>query len=125
MHQNKKNLWADILASKWVAEKCQDDSYAQNLYAAFCNMRWIPEDVFEILKDEYWSASWRSAGGLIAEIRPTKNEDYLHWYCSGMGGFSKNESDDRAGYVSEGTVTDEIKEDMHKLGWLPYPWPEI
>ena len=115
----KRDLWNDIVASGWMREKCADEVYAQNLYAAFCNMRWIVSNSYEILKDEYWSCSWRSAGGLIADIR-NNGEDYMDWYCSGMGAFEGPHE----GYVGEGVVTVEIKEDLGKLGWIPYPWPD-
>lgn len=120
MNDTSRNLWHDILESGWIKEKCKEDRYAQNLYAAFCNMRWIFSNSYEILKDEYWSVSWRSAGGLVAEIRSWTNEDYMDWYCSGMGAFEEVGE----GYVGEGFVTDEIKEDLGKLGWIPYPWPD-
>jgi hypothetical protein len=57
----------------------------------------------------------------------------MDWYCSGMGGFAAlaEETDDdakelfdRRGYVPEGTVTDEIKEDLKKIGWIPSEWPD-
>lgn len=105
--------------------------YAQNVYAALCNMRWQPIEVMPILKDEWWTCSWRSAGGLVADFRKC-GEDYMDWYCSGMGGLNSeyegNESHEdwqaRTKYVGEGTVTDEICEDFASLGWRPSPWPE-
>jgi hypothetical protein len=115
----KRDLWIEIVESGWIREKCANDVYAQNLYAAFSNMRWIVANSYEILKDEYWSCSWRSAGGLIAELRNC-GEDYMDWYASGMGAFAELQE----GFVGEGEVTDEIKEDLGKLGWIPYPWPE-
>jgi hypothetical protein len=36
--------------------------------------------------------------------------DYIDWYCSG---YAENWDG-----VSEGTVTEEIENDLHKLGWL-------
>ena len=109
-----RDLWADILASGWMQQKCKDDVYAQNLYAAMCNMRFSSDD---ILNYRYWSVSWRAAGGLVASIRPEKNEDYMNYYCSGA--FDYN-----IGHVSEGVVTDEIKEDLGKLGWCTKPWED-
>jgi hypothetical protein len=106
--------------------------YAQNVYAALCNMRWQPSDVVPILKDEYWSCSWRGAGGLVANFRKL-GEDYMDYYCSGMGGFSAldDETEEEAqahfkskGFVPEGVVTDEIREDFAALGWHPSAWPE-
>ena len=99
--------------------------YAQNVYAAMCNMRWQRLDVLPILKDEYWSCSWRSAGGIVADM--LQKGDYIDWYCSGIGnddagyGLSHKEAD---GYVPEGTITEEIRIDFQKLGWIPSEWPE-
>jgi hypothetical protein len=126
------NLEHDITASVWFCEKVRtSDAYAQNLYAAMCNMRFMKLDVVPILKEDYWSASWRAAGGIVARIQG--KGDYMDWYCSGMGGFAAlaDETDndakelfDRLGYVPEGVVTDEIREDLKKIGWIPSEWPE-
>jgi hypothetical protein len=125
------NLEHDITATAWFCEKVRtNDAYAQNLYAAMCNMRFIKLDVVPILKEDYWSASWRAAGGIVARIQG--KGDYMDWYCSGMGGFAAlaDETDDdakelfdRLRYVPEGVVTDEIKEDLKKIGWIPSEWP--
>ena len=126
------DLELDITAAGWFCEKVRSsDTYAQNLYAAMCNMRFIKLDVVPILKEEYWSASWRAAGGIVAQIQG--KGDYMDWYCSGMGGFAAfdDETDeeakaqfDKRGYVPEGTVTDEIREDLKKIGWIPSEWPD-
>jgi hypothetical protein len=126
------NLEHDITANAWFCEKIRtSDAYAQNLYAAMCNMRFMKLDVVPILKEDYWSASWRASGGIVARIQG--KGDYMNWYCSGMGGFAAlaNETDDEAkelfdrrGYVPEGTVTDEIREDLKKIGWIPSEWPD-
>ena len=94
------------------------DDYAQNVYAALCNMRWQPVEIFPILKDEYWSCSWRSAGELVSRLQG--RGDYMDWYCSGIGHDGMLEE----GQVPEGTVTDEIRADFAKLGWHPSEWPE-
>lgn len=94
--------------------------YAQNLYAAMCNMQWQRAEMWPILKgDQIWSVSWRTAGGIIAEIREMK-EDYMTWYCTGLG--EQSEEYHIVGYVSEGTVTDEIAADMLEKGWVPLPF---
>lgn len=126
------DLEHDITATAWFCEKIRSsDSYAQNLYAAMCNMRFMKLDVVPILKDEFWSASWRAAGGIVSRIQG--KGDYMDWYCSGMGGFAAfdDEIDEEAkeqfntrGYVPEGTVTNEIKEDLKKIGWIPSEWPD-
>lgn len=115
------DMFRDMMASSLILEKVKEDRYAQNLYAAMCNMQWQRTEVFPILKDELWYVSWRSSGSIIAELR---NEgDYLDWYCSGMGeGLGNGDKHGTKGYVSEGTVTDEIKKDLALLGWHPVPW---
>jgi hypothetical protein len=116
----------------WFLEKIRTrKDYAQNVYAALCNMRWQPAEVLPILKDEYWTCSWRSAGGIVADFRNTVDndtvEDYMDWYCSGIQDFSGDEADPRFNggkFVPEGVVTDEIREDFATLGWHPSPWPK-
>jgi hypothetical protein len=105
-----------------VAKIKSRDDYAQNLYAAFCNMRWQKTELFPILSDQLWHVSWRSSGGIVAELRG--KGDYLDWYCSGMGGGDWGEGDVTPYYVSESTVTEEILNDLKQLGWHPVPWED-
>ena len=103
------------------------ESYAQNIYAALCNQSWQRNDVWPLLKDETYSCSWRYAGGIVADMR--EEGDYIDWYCSGIGGPTGGGSEydpelEKAmlatkDFVPEGTVTDEIREDFFKLGWIP------
>lgn len=117
----ERSLEKELLASQVIKEKCKVDKYAQNLYASLCNMQWQPIDVIPILKDEKWSCSWRHAGGVVSEI--THDGDYMTWYCSGIGqGLGNGDIDGVKGYVGEGTVTEEIREDLKQLGWYPIPW---
>lgn len=124
----KDNLEWDLRTSDMIHEKCKQDSYAQNLYAALCNMRWQRREVMPILKDEYWSCSWRYAGGIIADIR--EEGDYLDWYCSGIAGGDEpdvyKDAHDlkRKSYVPEGQVTEEIRADLEALGWQPLEWQD-
>ena len=97
----KNNLEYDLRTTDWILEKVRSSViYAQHLYAALCNNDFIKNDVFEILKENDWGCSWRYAGGILADMR--QEGDYMDWYCSG----------------NEGEVTDEIREDLLKLGWL-------
>jgi hypothetical protein len=98
------------LTTDWILEKVRDSGdYAQNLYAALCNNKFQKIDLMCFLKDQNCSYSWRRSGGIIANMR--QEGDYTVWYCSGMGVWFDGES------VNEGVVTDEIKEDLEKLGW--------
>ena len=124
-----RDIVEDIYNSQWMLEKVRTrKDYAQNVYAALCNMRWQPAEVMPILKDEYWSCSWRSAGGIVANFRNGQAgtvEDYMSWYCSGIGdGLGNGDADRTRGYVPEGTVTDEIRADFATLGWTPSAWPK-
>lgn len=97
-----RDLAQDLLNSTHIRERVQDKAYAHKLYAALCNTQWQPSEVMDILREHTWSASWRTAGGIVAELRePTHNEDYIDWYCSGF----------------EGCVHPDIREDLKQLDW--------
>jgi len=123
----KNNMEYDLLTTEWILEKVRArDDYAQNLYAAICNNDFIPLEVVPILRQDpekdYWGASWRSAGGIIADMQ--QKGDYIDWYCSGIGndetgyGLTHRRAN---GYVPEGLITDEIRNDLHRLGWAIAP----
>jgi len=118
------DLEQDLKNSESILAKVQSDRYAQNLYAALCNMRWQKAEVWPVLKDELWSCTWRYAGGIVADLQG--KGDYMSWYCSGIGGgnYLQDDYDDLMGkgFVSESTVTDEIRTDLKTLGWHPVPW---
>jgi hypothetical protein len=127
----RTDMEEDMHNAGWFVLKVREsETYAQNLYAAMCNMQFQKMEIFPILKEERWSCSWRSAGGIVADLRD--EGDYMNWYCSGMGGVvGEHCSDDElsvpfgnplSGYVAEGTVTDEIRQDLRKLGWIPIPY---
>jgi hypothetical protein len=122
----KNNMEYDLRSSKEMCDKVKaSDAYAQNLYAAMCNMEWRKRDLWPEMKEENWGCSWRSAGGIIADMR--EEGDYVDWYCSGIGnddtGYGLNGR--RAnGYVPEGVVTEEIELDLNLLGWRPVPYNE-
>lgn len=128
----KDNLEYDLRSTDWILEKARaSDSYAQNIYAAMCNIRWQRIGMWPALKDQYWSCSWRSSGGIVADM--LGKGDYIDWYCSGMGGLTGSYDQDsetfeqwqaRTSYVSEGQVTEEIREDFQTLGWVPSEWPD-
>jgi hypothetical protein len=128
----KDNMEYDLRSSEWLCEKVRSsDSYAQNLYAAMCNMQFIKLDVVPILKNQRWSASWRHSGGIVADMR--EQGDYIDWYCSGMGGLAGDWDKDgesfeewqaRTKYVPEGQVTEEIANDLKTLGWVAVEWDD-
>lgn len=113
------SLEQDFHAAGWVAEKCRASmQYSQNLYAALSNNEFQKHEFWPLLKDETWSCTWRYAGGIVAELRD--EGDYLDWYCSGMGqGLGNGDEFGTKGYVPEGVITDEIREDLARLGWHP------
>ena len=116
----KNNMQDDLRSTDWILAKVREsETYAQNLYAAICNNDFCKREMWPILKEEYWSASWRSAGGIIADMQ--EKGDYINWYCSGIGNHEKGFGLDHRqanGYVPESVVTEEIKDDLYKLGWL-------
>ena len=123
------DLQEEIQDCSWLMEKIQTrPEYAQNLYAAMCNMRWCKKEVWPILSERYWSASWRGAGGIVADL-VGKGEDYMDYYCSGMGGLADYDTDQdewqkKTGFVPEGIVTEEIAKDLADIGWFPVPYPD-
>jgi hypothetical protein len=122
------NLEYDLVTTEWIIEKVKADKvYAQHLYAAMCNNDFQRNDVWPILTSKTWSCSWRHAGAIIANIRG--EGDYLDWYCSGIVGEDEDQwnnlSEDSKkriletrAHVAESDVTDEIRKDLFKLGWL-------
>jgi len=127
----KDNMEYDLRSTQWIIDKVKgDEVYAQNLYASMCNRNFTRNDVIPILTEKRWSCSWRHAGGIIADMQ--EKGDYIDWYCSGIRD-SKILDDDEYNaltkeqqesyiqskkFVPEGCVTDEIREDLLKLGWI-------
>jgi len=116
------NMEYDLLTTDWILEKVRSSKvYAQNLYAAMCNREFQKRDLWPILKDQRWRCSWRYAGGIIADMR--QHGDYIDWYCSGIKGGPSilpdgEELEGIPGYVGEGMVTEEIEQDLSRLGWI-------
>jgi hypothetical protein len=122
----KNNMEYDLRSSKEMCDKVKaSNNYAQNLYAAMCNMTWQSREFWQELKGETWSCSWRHAGGIISDMR--EEGDYINWYCSGIGNAELGNGltgADGTGYVPEGTVTEEIELDLNRLGWRPVPYKD-
>lgn len=124
------NMEYDLRSTKWICDKAKaSEGYAQNIYAAICNNDFIKNDVWPLLQGKTWGASWRSAGGIVANM--IEEGDYIDWYCSGI---NKDWSDEEFGaadkehqerylyvknnFVGESVVTDEVRADLLKLGWV-------
>lgn len=114
------NLELELKNSEYIRRRVQDDVYAQNLYAAMCNMRWRKLEIWPLIKGLLWGTSWRGAGRIISELRGQGT--YIDWYCSGM--IHDYDDERKSGYVGEGTVTNEIQQDMRALGWAPVEYPD-
>ena len=126
----KDNMEYDLRSTQWIIDKAKDDAYAQNLYAAMCNNDFTKNDVWPILTEKRWSCSWRHAGGIIADMQ--EKGDYIDWYCSGIRDSKILDDDEfraltkeqQEAYIQgkksvpESCVTDEIREDLLKLGWI-------
>ena len=114
----ENNLEYDLRSTKWICDKAKaSEAYAQNIYAALCNQDWQKNEVWPLLKGETYSCSWRYAGGIVADMR--EQGDYIDWYCSGIRGEQGIDYEPPLTFVSEGTVTEEIREDFFQLGWIP------
>ena len=125
------NMEYDLRKTDWIVEKTKaSEVYAQNLYAAMCNNSFTKNDVWPILTEKRWSCSWRHAGGIIADMK--EEGDYIDYYCSGIR--DSRELDDEQfqqltkeqqeayiqakQFVPESVVTDDIRADLLKLGWI-------
>ena len=117
----KNNMEYDLRSNEWMCANARaSDTYAQKLYAAMCNNDFQKLDVLPILKEETWSCSWRHSGGIIADM--LGKGDYIDWYCSGIGdGLGNGDVTGVKGYVPEGCITDEIRNDLQRLGWVVVP----
>jgi hypothetical protein len=103
-----KDLEKDLFNNQNILDKCKHSKvYSQNLYSAMCNNRFF-------YGENEWTCSWRMSGGIVADLRDC-GEDYLAWYCSGI-------YSDLDGYVGESVVTDEIRLDLAKMGWIVKPY---
>jgi hypothetical protein len=127
----KDNMEYDLRSTQWIIDKTKnDDVYAQHLYASMCNNDFTKNEVWPILTEKKWSCSWRHAGGIIADMQ--EKGDYIDWYCSGIRDNKILDDDEYQAltkeqqenyiqgkkFVPESCVTDEIREDLLKLGWI-------
>ena len=127
----KDNMEYDLRSTQWIIDKTKaDDVYAQHLYASMCNNDFTKNEVWPILTEKKWSCSWRHAGGIIADMQ--EKGDYIDWYCSGIRDNKILDDDEYQAltkeqqesyiqckkFVPESVVTDEIREDLLKLGWI-------
>ena len=62
-----------------IRNKCQTrQDYQFYLYFALCNIEWQRQHEWAVLKNDWWSCSWRYAGGLVADI--AGNGTYITYY---------------------------------------------
>ena len=128
------NMEYDLRSTQWIIDKVKsDDVYAQHLYAAMCNNEFTKNEVWPILTEKRWSCSWRSSGGIVANMQ--EKGDYIDWYCSGIrdvkelddGQLQELDREHQETYiqgkafVNEGVVTEEISTDLLQLGWIVVP----
>jgi hypothetical protein len=91
---NRPDLERDFGLSPRIRELVRSDLFATLLYGALCNTTWRHKAT-----GAEWHCSWRSAGGIVAELRC--EGDYIDWYCSG----------------GEGLVDDQVLGEIEALGW--------
>lgn len=102
MPPDSNSFREDVKAAQWLTNKIDHDrNYAQRFYASLCNNVLHKKEA----SAETYSCSWRMAGELVSDILGAG--DYLDWYCSGH----------IPGATPEGTVTEDVKADIEKLGW--------
>ena len=92
------DLRTDLMSSARIAKLIQEQRFAEDLYRALCNTKWFRNG-------KEWSCTWRSAGGVVADLRD-RGEEYIDFYCSG----------------GEGTVTAEVASELAALGWAWTPY---
>ena len=91
------DLEYELRTSDYIYNRCiSSKQYCMDLYSAMCNNEFIKDN-------KVCSYSWRISGGIVANI--LERGDYIDFYISG----------------NEGNVTDEIREDLSKLGWIIRP----
>lgn len=130
----ENNLEYDLRSTDWILSKVRESGvYAQHLYAALCNNTFQKNDVMLILQDKDWSCSWRYAGGIVADMR--ESGSYMDWYCSGYSASVPSEkewdswtTEEKTHWtefgskcVAESVVTDEVRDDLKRLGWSVKP----
>lgn len=89
-----------------IKQLAEDRAFALEVYRALCNNKFIDmQDADADDTKDYWSCTWRYAGGIVASLRaahdPSIVEDYLDWYCSG----------------GEGDVSDRVRDTFLSMGW--------
>lgn len=89
-----------------VKRLAEDREFALEVYQALCNNKFIDiQDGDAGTTKDYWSCSWRYAGGLVADLRAVHDvsigEWYLDWYCSG----------------GEGNVSERVRDTFLAMGW--------
>jgi hypothetical protein len=115
---------SDVLANDELVVLLEDDEFCAELWTAFANITWFKrwdetmsddEKCIAVLKEEHharmFNASFRSMGGLIADLRNElydKGEDYMSWYCSNAVVNS-----------DYGFISDRVREALAKIGWYP------
>ena len=103
--------WA-LKTSPTIQQKCQEQpEYRNKLYHALCNIEWQRNNAWIVLKDMWWSCTWRYAGGLVAEIYGQGNyRDYYLWRPSAQDLMLGT-------YNFSGPVDPEIAHDLGQLGF--------
>lgn len=118
IYADSVDLYQDLVDCQWIKDKIRaSDKYAQNMYAAMCNVVWYKQLLIPALRGaNTWTTTWRTSGGIISAIRG--GGDYMDWYCSGIAPDQDDTFNNTInGSVPEGTITIEIAEDLKKLGW--------
>jgi len=105
-YNQEADLEYALKTSDYIRSRCRADRlYAEALYRALCDVKWISKHPFHILKDESWKCTWREAAAIVGDLASTTDvlSDHLDWYSVGK----------------EGYIERYIKEDLDYLGFIP------
>jgi hypothetical protein len=113
------DLEKDLLNSQYIKEKCTNDTYAQNLYAALCNNEFTKNEVVPILKEEVWTLQLEICRGLSSSNTRECGTILIGTVVELTRGWNNDEPDDwdETGFMPEGCVTDEIRNDLLHINW--------
>lgn len=109
------DLISDIL--KISSFKSVDYRYCQNLYAALCDNDLVQNDSISIIMESTVVVTWRTSSDIVSGLLAPESI-YLDFYLSGMIYADESPEAMKAGFVQEGTITDEIRADLLQVGWL-------
>lgn len=93
----------DLFDSKKIKDLVKIPGFAEELYAAMCNIIWVKDGY----PDYEEKISWRGSGGVVACLVNPKGS-YMDFYCAG----------------NEGIVSERVEKYLKELGWTWKTYPK-